>query len=75
MKECWVLWQAFSAFNEMILCFFSVCLNGGLHYRCTFVELSSSLWEDNLIMVGDILCTLGFDLQAFYKLTKKCYRN
>ena len=55
MRECWILLKAFSAFNEMIMCFFfQFIFIVDYINRFSYIEPSLYLWEDKLIMEDDL---------------------
>ena len=64
IKECWILSNAFSASNEMIICLFlSVIYKVDFIDRFSYVEPSLHLWDEaNLIMMDffdvflDLIC-------------------
>ena len=68
IKECWILSNAFSASNEMIICLFlSVIYKVDFIDRFSYVEPSLHLWDEaNLIMMDFFDVFFGFDLPVIY---------
>jgi hypothetical protein len=74
MKWCWTLSKDFSAFIEMIKCFFVFASIDVLYYiyRLAYVEPPLHPWDEvNLVMVYDLSDVL-LDLVCHYLIKDLC---